>query len=145
MPFLHPPRISVCGHKLSQIPDMIGQSGFHRRGHTQRSVRPAEIIERKPQRVCIFQIRPFLAESVGEPRHAAHPHPDREILSLDVRCANPLVIWHSDLGHDDDFNNFRWRVSLFAVACCRIDLLIENYEKVNGEIKVKIELPPGIP
>src|ERR1039458_8902797 len=50
-----------------------------------------------------------------------------------MRCANPLVVRHPDLGNDDDFNNFRWRVPLLTVPSSSIDLLHLSVIHVNAK------------
>jgi hypothetical protein len=68
------------------------------------------------------KVLPLFAEGVSEPRHAAHSHADRKILSFDVRRANAR---HIGLAVDRSFDrgrHFWWSVARFAFAVGLVDL-----------------------
>jgi hypothetical protein len=48
----------------------------------------AEVIEREVQGYGGFQVRQLLAESIRQPRQAAHLHPHREVLPFHERSAH---------------------------------------------------------
>jgi hypothetical protein len=85
-------------------------------------VNPTKIIVRKPQIISGFQILPFFAERIGQPRHAPHSHPDIEVLALDMACANPPLV---GITHDSDWDrihNLARAVPLLSLTGRRIDL-----------------------
>jgi hypothetical protein len=47
-------------YPLDQVPNMIRDPRFHRRGNAERGVNPAEVVERKPEAVGAPQVVPLL-------------------------------------------------------------------------------------
>ena len=53
-------------------------------------MRPAKVVVREVDREGRSEILPLLGECVGKPGQAAHLHPHREVLPLDVGGADPV-------------------------------------------------------
>ncbi len=83
---------------------------------------PTEIVIGEPKRVGRLQIFPLLAESVCEPRHAAHSHPDRKVLAFNVRGTDEIGIRVSHDDFWDRIHNLSGAVPLLAVRRGGIDL-----------------------
>src|SRR5205807_335592 len=67
----------------------------HCRGHSQRTMRLAEVVIREVERDRSFKVFKLLAESVGQPCESAAVHPERVILLLDVAGCDSAHVWHS--------------------------------------------------
>src|ERR1039458_4000455 len=87
------------GYQFCQLPHMVCQGRFHRGRNAQRLVNPAEVVVGEVQTVCRPEVLPLLAESVRQPRQAAHLHSDGEILTLHMGRANLVGI---GVAHDWD-------------------------------------------
>ncbi len=73
---------------FSPICECIHNTRCHRRGHSQRSVSSHEVIMPKMQRKRGLQAFQLFAESVGQASKPPHCHPQRQVLSFDVRSGN---------------------------------------------------------
>jgi len=83
-----------------QVPHMIRDARFHRRGDADSGVDAAEVVVGKPQAVGAPQVVPLLAEGIRQSGHAAHLHSDGEVLAFHVRRADPALF---GVSHDWDF------------------------------------------
>lgn len=61
---------------------MIGYSGLHCRGDSQRLMNPGEIVVHEVEGHGMGLVFYLLAERIGQARHPSHAHSHREILSL---------------------------------------------------------------
>lgn len=64
----------------------------HRGCHAQRLVNPTEVVAPEVQSQSSPQILPLLGEGVRQTREPANPHTHREILPLNMGCANPTRV-----------------------------------------------------
>src|SRR5437016_4668200 len=67
----------------------------HCRGHSQRTMRLAEVVIREVERDRSFKVLKLLAESVCQASKTAAVHPERVILLLDVAGCDSAHVWHS--------------------------------------------------
>ena len=65
-------------------PDMVCETSFHSRRHSQCLVDAAEVVVKEVNRNLMRMIFNLLAESVGQPRESSHSHSHEEILPLDI-------------------------------------------------------------
>lgn len=63
---------------------MVANLRLHCRGYAQRLMHAAEVVIHEVESEGMTVIVDFLRERVGEPGEAAHLHPHREVLALDV-------------------------------------------------------------
>src|SRR5207249_3564977 len=85
--------LALLRKKFLNLPNVVSESGFHRRGHSQGAVYSAEIIPAEVQRQHSVEFLPFLRERIGQAGESPHLHSHREIRPLDVRCADVLGVW----------------------------------------------------
>jgi hypothetical protein len=71
-------RQSSC-KQLLDFPNVIGQSGFHCRGYSQRLVDSDEVVPREVQGHHWVQHLPLFAESIGQAGESPHLHPHGEV------------------------------------------------------------------
>lgn len=74
-----------CVQQLDQFlnrPRMLLESGFHPWRDAQRLMNPAEVVVHEVQGDGVRVVLRLLAESVRQPREAAHRHTHREVLAL---------------------------------------------------------------
>ena len=64
-------------NNLSDIPNIAGNSGFHRRGNTQGFTNPAEVIVHEVKRDRMFEVFELLGKGVCEARKPPHSHSHR--------------------------------------------------------------------
>ena len=82
--------------QLREGPRTVSDPRCHRRRSAlQGLVRSAEIVVSKVERQGRFQVFPLLAEPVRQASQPPHAHAHREVLPLDMRCADLLLIWIS--------------------------------------------------
>ena len=74
--------------KLMQAPNMIGDSGLHRRSHPDGAVYPAEVVPRHEQRHGCPEIGKRLADGVCLASKPAKVHPNSEVSPFDVGCGD---------------------------------------------------------
>ena len=77
---------------LLDTPNVIADSGFHRRRDPERLVNPREVVIHEVQGHCVPQVVDLLRERVGQPREPAHGHPHREVQPFDVAGRDVLGI-----------------------------------------------------
>ncbi len=77
---------------LGNRPNVVCDSCFHRRGDTKRLVNATEVVMHIVNGDGRDVILNFLRERIGQPREAAHLHPHREILALNVARRNMLRV-----------------------------------------------------
>lgn len=65
-------------------PDMIGNSGLHRRRDLQGFVDAPEVVVHKMKRNRMFEVFDLLAKPVRQAGKASHPHSHSEILAFNV-------------------------------------------------------------
>lgn len=88
---MHRLALSVPCDQFPDSPDVICNPGFHGRRDAQCRVNPAEVVVGEPKRIGSLQVLPLLRESIGQTGHAAHSHPDAEVLALNVAGAYPVA------------------------------------------------------
>src|SRR5882672_8426706 len=71
---------------------MIGDASRNRRAGAESLVLPTEVVVGEVQRDRGGVVVDLLAESIGQAGKAPHPHPHREIGTLDVRRAYVLRV-----------------------------------------------------
>jgi hypothetical protein len=97
----------------------------------------AEVVIGEPQRICSFQILPFLAERIGQSCHAPDPHADAEILALNMRRANPIPL---RVSNDSDWD----RLHNFARAFAVVRSLRSQILSLGGQVEVFLREAAGI-
>jgi hypothetical protein len=65
----------------------------------------------------------FLRESIGQTCEAAHRHPHRKILTLNIACADVIGIGIPAHDFHITADADRWRIAGFILAECSINLL----------------------
>ncbi len=88
--------------QFGQTPDVIGDSSFHRWGHTDRGVYPHHVVVRKVQRHSRSQVFQLTGKSIRQPGQPAKLESHREILTLHEagRDMRGIGISLSDLGYN---------------------------------------------
>src|SRR4029079_17376329 len=79
-------------HYVLQRPQGFAYASGHCRGHFQRFVDAAEIVEHEIERNRVNVVVELLAESVREPGEPPHGHAHGEVLALDIRGRNVPVV-----------------------------------------------------
>jgi hypothetical protein len=74
--------------KLAQFPYVVSDARLHRWRDAQRGVNPAKVVVDEVYGAREPMVAELLAESIGESGKSAHLHPDGEVVSLRVACAN---------------------------------------------------------
>src|SRR5258707_12297791 len=114
--------------EFAHAPDVIRDPRCHRRRDSQRLMDPAEIEECEPKRVGCAKVLPLFTEGVREPCHAAHTHPNRKVLSLNMRCTNA-----GHIGLAVDRSSHRGRHFWWSVTRCAFPIRL-IYLHDGGEV-----------
>src|SRR5438876_10452836 len=107
--------LALLRKKFLNLPNVVSESGFHRRGHSQGAVYSAEIIPAEVQRQHSVEFLPFLRERIGQAGESPHLHSHREIRPLDMRRAD---VAHVRVAVDDGLltaSTFGGRVPRFVL------------------------------
>ena len=81
-----------------------------------------EVKREYKQRDGGFQVFPFAAETVGQAGKSAHPHPDREVGSFNVRRANHIPVRVAEPRFNDRALEFGRTVARRAVSHASVNL-----------------------
>src|SRR5205809_742778 len=81
--------------QFSNGPLALGHVRSHCGSHPQRAMRLEKVVMSEVQRNRSLEVLKFLAESVGQPCEPSAVHPQRKVLTLDVRRGNAVHIRHS--------------------------------------------------
>ena len=84
--------VSVTSKQFTQRPNMIFDSCFNGRSDSDRPVDAAEVVPSEVQTERGPQVLPLLAERISQSGKPANLHPHREVLPLDVGCADSSLI-----------------------------------------------------
>jgi len=92
---------SLCKQKFFDLPNMVGDSCFHRRRNANGLMNTDEVIPRRENRNSGFQMREFFTEPVRQASEAPKLHSYGEICALDVARANVFKVrFAADWGWD---------------------------------------------
>src|SRR5262245_1176975 len=67
---------------------MASESCLHRRGDSERFVKPAQVVIHEVEGDSVSVILYLLAESIRQACESPHRHPHCQVLSFNKRCAN---------------------------------------------------------
>jgi hypothetical protein len=101
-------------NNLSDLPNVTGDSGFHRWCYSQGFVNPAEIIVHEMKRNRVFEIFDFLGESISQSRESPVHHSHGQVLALDVARRNVAHVGVADHRFTTCMENLWWAVSSFV-------------------------------
>ena len=79
-------------NNLSDFPNVLSDSRFHRRGTTQGLMNPAKIIVHEMERDGVLQVIDLLRKGVSQPGKPSHAHAHSQILPFNVAGRNELGI-----------------------------------------------------
>src|SRR3990167_1791943 len=79
-------------HNLPDLPNVVGDSCFHRGGHSKAFMNSAEVVMHEVKGESVIQVLDLLAEGVSEPRHSPHGHADGEVVPLRVARGDMLLV-----------------------------------------------------
>lgn len=88
--------------QFGQAPNVVGQSGFHRRGYAQAAMNAAEIVMREVKGNSSLQVFQFARERQRQARESRNLHPHCEVLAFDKASRNVarVRIPASDFGYN---------------------------------------------
>ena len=79
-------------NNFSDLPNVAGNSGFHRWRNPERLVNPAEVIVHKVEGNGVFEVIDFLGKAVGQPGKSPVHHSDSQVLPFDIARGNILHV-----------------------------------------------------
>jgi hypothetical protein len=83
---------------------------------------PAEVVKREPEHDSRAVILKLAAEAICQSGESANAHPHTEILSLDMRSANPRRVGLAYAYHCLSANHLSGRLASFAFRRGPVDL-----------------------
>jgi hypothetical protein len=106
---------SSNSEQFFQLPNVIGETSFHRRRHAQRLMDAAKVVPFEVQGHGSLEVVELLRKSIGKPGETTQMHPQTQIRPLDMRRADVLGIGPSIADFGYNLRDVSWGVAFIPV------------------------------